>query len=98
MSPEFTEAFIKKCSDADKRFLYAPGCILDEIIFCLEESRIWALEDFDALGYYEFEVDWDPVDIGPCSFYIRSVSIDKKDIANWDDYYAWRITMEKLND
>lgn len=95
MRPEFTEEFIKWCSKADKALGYQDGSTLGDIIASLKNDS-WALDAIDRDGSVSFEIEDDIEQIGPWTFYGSRLSVDKEDIANWDDYYAWRITMEKL--
>lgn len=98
MKPRFTEKFLKGCSEADEFIGYQKGTTLEDAVYRLSECDMFYLDFIETRGYFSFEIDEDFVDIGPYTFGSTSLTIDKRDITNWDEYYAWRITMEKLND
>lgn len=98
MKPRFTEKFLKSCSEADEFIGYPKGTTLEDAVYRLSECDVFFLGWVERDGYYSFEVDGDSVDVGPYTFSSGSMTICKRDITNWDEYYAWRITMEKLND
>lgn len=97
MKIEWSEDFKKRCAEADKAFSEDPGCFLDAAKDCLEDSAYE--DDFDKLEeeccvYFDFE-DWISYS-GPIRLRVEEIELRKTDIANWDDYYAYRKTMFKL--
>lgn len=97
MKIEWSEDFKKRCAEADKALSEHPGCFLDAAKECLEDSAFE--DDFDKLEeesgvYFSFE-DWISYS-GPIVFRVEEIGLRKTDIANWDDYYAYRKTMFRL--
>lgn len=97
MKIEWSEDFKKRCAEADKALREDPGCFLEVAENCLEDTSIE--DDFDKLDqgccvYYDLE-DW-TLHSGPVGIRVECIELYKEDIANWDDYYAYRKTMFRL--
>lgn len=97
MKIEWSEDFKKRCAEADEALREDPGCFLEAAENCMEDTA--CEDDFDKLEeessvYFDFE-DWVSYS-GPIRLRVEEIELHKTDIANWDDYYAYRKTMFRL--
>lgn len=97
MKIEWSEDFKKRCAEADKALREETGYFLGVAEACMKDTAFE--DDFDELDeegivYFQFE-DW-TLYSGPVGVRVEDIEINKEDVLNWHEYYAYRKTMFKL--
>lgn len=97
MKIEWSEQFKKECAKADKALGEESGCFLEAATNSLEYTAFEEdLDRLDKVGYFCFDFeDWTTY-TGPVHLRVETIEIDKSDVLNWHEYYAYRKTMFKL--
>lgn len=97
MKIEWSEDFKKWCTKADKSYGWKEGEALERASNILDQAYFEEdLDELEQTGSISFEFsDW-LIDAGPFTGRIDRFDVDKDNILNWQEYYAYRKTMFKL--
>ena len=97
MKIEWSEDFKKRCTEADKAYRWYDGEALERATSILDNAYFEEdLDELDQTGSVTFEFsDWE-IDAGPFVGHIEKFELHKSTILNWQEYYAYRKTMFKL--
>ena len=98
MEATWRQDFISKCYVADKAFGWKRGETLSVVKEYLQDAGSEVLEDIDQYSYYSWDISgWGNLEeVSLFQVDLLYLVLDKADITNWEDYYAYRKTMFKL--